>query len=126
MSKTRKTAPSWVKTANAPVHLKRVFHLPTCDGNCGFENMTAKEYKSFRKESGLFKSAKMCLVFVDGNYSYVNKLYYNGTHGKWGVKLYNRRERAKVRIELDNMKYAPEDNAPEPYRGRNRNKWDMG
>ena len=122
MSKTRKTRPFFVKVAELKPHEKQVIHVSTCDGDCGVENMAAQEYKRFT--AGM-KPWFTCGVFAIWEVAKVQKLYQTGTHGKWGVNLYNRRERAKVRIELDNMKYNPEDNEPEPYRGRNRNKWDM-
>ena len=122
MSKTRKTRPSFVKVAELKPHEKQVIHVSACDGTCGVENMTAQKYKRFTAGT---KPWFTCGVFAAWEVTKVQKLYETGTRGKWGVKLYNHRERAKVRVKLDKMKFDLGANEPEPYRGRNRNKWDM-
>lgn len=122
MSKTRKTRPYFVKVAELQPHEKTVIHVMDCDGNCGVENMTAQEYKRFIAGT---KPWFTCGVFASWQAAEVKKIYFDGTHCKWGVKFYNRKERAKVRVELAKMKFDPENDGPEPYRGRSRNKWDM-
>ena len=122
MSKTRKTRPFFVKVAELKPHEKQVIHVSSCDGSCGVENMTAQEYKRFTAGT---KPWFTCGVFASWEVTKVQKLYEQGTRGKWGVKLYNRRERASVRTKLAKMASDPESDEPEPYRGRNRNKWDM-
>ena len=118
MSATRKTAPYWVKLANAPAWARKVWHRAGCDGTCGIENMSAAELSNL-------KNKPSCWITLANDYVDSQKIYNDGTRGKWGVKLYNRRERASVRTKLAKMVSDPESDEPEPYRGRNRNKWDM-
>jgi len=122
VSHTKKTDPYWVKVCEIDGSKKEVFHISSCDGSCGVEYMTAQEYKRFTSST---KRHFICGAYPKWREAKAQKIYSNGTRGKWGVKVYNRRERAKVRTILARIKNGEDVEDPEPYRGRNRNKWDM-